>query len=113
MRHYRTVTDETPQTPQAPETVEAKLIYANSTRASGTPWDLSVDFAYIAGDGASKHGVRIVMSWEQAAAVQGLLGRMLARYEDQFGPIRPFVAEAEAEEAAAGDNVADAEGGTS
>lgn len=111
MRHYRPVTDEAPQTTQAPPTVEATLIYANSTRASGTPWDLSIDFAYVAGDGVSKHGVRVVMSWEQAAAVQGLLGRMLAQYKDRFGPVRPFVAEAE--NVAARENVADAEGGTS
>jgi hypothetical protein len=116
MRQYGLVSDEAPQPPDDAETIEATLIYANSTRASGTPWDLSIDFAYVGGDGASKHGVRVVMSWEQASAVKGLLTRMISRYEAELGEVRPFVAEAEAVAAAAAaaesETIDDREGGT-
>ena len=109
MRQYGRVSDDASKSPQADETIEVAFVYANRVRASGTPWDISFDFAYEGGDGASKHGARVVMSWEQVAAVQGLITRMLARYEEELGPIRPFVAEAEAAAAAKPE---DAEGGT-
>lgn len=71
MRHYGAVPDEAPQQPEPDAAVEVPLVYANRTRASGTPWDLSLDFAYVGGDGPAKHGVRVVLSWEQAMRASG------------------------------------------
>ena len=88
------VSDEPEQTPQPATAIEVALVYANRVQASGTPWDLSLEFAYEGGDGAAKHGVRVVVAWEQAAALQDLLAKMVTRYERELGAIRPFVAEA-------------------
>jgi hypothetical protein len=71
---------------------------------------LSIDFAYVANDGASKHGPRVVVGWEQAAALRDMLGKMIQRYEREFGPIRPFGAEANAAAEAEAEAVGDAEG---
>lgn len=96
MRHYVHMADEAPQPPQvivAPGAVS--LVYANTTMAGGTPWELSLDFGYSAGGGPFKPEVRVVMSWEQATALRGLLEGMVARYEKDFGKIREFHEEAQ------------------
>lgn len=103
MRHYGLVPDDAQQPPHTDAPMEVPLVYANRTRASGTPWDLSLDFAYVGGDSAAKHGVRVVLSWEQAAAVRDLFMQMISRYEDELGAIRTFEGEPTVEDNSASD----------
>lgn len=103
MRHYGLVPNDAPQSPDADAPIEVPLVYANRTRASGTPWDLSLDFAYVGGDNAGKHGVRVVLSWEQAVAVRDLFTQMITRYEGELGIIRTFEGELTVEDHSASD----------
>jgi len=70
---------------------DTKLIYANWMRVNGTVYDVGIDFAYIDEDGPpDSYPVRVVMTWEHARLLHGLLERNLASYEEQVRPVQNF-----------------------
>ncbi len=85
IRQYKPVSDTADQT----AAVATPLIYANTVHAVGTAYDLSVDFAYrTSPDEQVPAAARIVMSWEHAASLVKVLGRMVEGYEQEVGKVR-------------------------
>lgn len=86
-----------------PETTQ--VVYANWVRTRATPWDIGFDLGYqdVQGGGPPDHiPVRAVMSWEHAKALNELLTRAIASYEEQTdSTIRSFT---EVEEGPTDDN---------
>jgi hypothetical protein len=64
-------------------------IYSNAVRAHAGAFDVALDFVYELGDATEppEPGVRVVMSWEHAAALVHVMGQLLAKYQEQLGPL--------------------------
>ncbi|HEX2087920.1 MAG TPA: DUF3467 domain-containing protein [Solirubrobacteraceae bacterium] len=78
-----------PDTPERAEPTEVALIYANSVNASGTAYDIAIDFAYRArADDPAQPTARVVMSWEHAVSLVKVLNRLIGGYEQEIGPVR-------------------------
>jgi hypothetical protein len=70
---------------------DTKLIYANWMRVNGTVYDVGIDFGYIDEKGPpDAYPVRVVMTWEHARLLLGLLERNLSSYEEQVRPVPDF-----------------------
>lgn len=82
---------------QIPEDIP--MVYSNWVRTKGNLLDLSVDFGYseepFLGPPEMGPSVRVVLSWEHAKGLIGLLQENVKAYEDNVGRVRTFQGEAD------------------
>jgi hypothetical protein len=101
------MTDETtPEQTQESTPQATPLLYANVTAVRSGPFDVALDFGYLAvsveghapNETQTQWGTRVAMSWEHARALHELLGEQIAKYEENVGPL-PDIARLKTEEA--------------
>ena len=63
-----------------PDTVP--VVYANWFRSLGSIYDIGLDLGYRVGDLVPDPDVRVVMSWEYAAALRDVLSQLVEQYEE-------------------------------
>ncbi len=69
------------------------LFYANQAGLRPGPFDIALDFGYLAAgaEGEPPAGTqwiaRVAMSWEHARALHDLLGEQIRNYEENVGPL--------------------------
>jgi hypothetical protein len=79
---------------EQPQRSRTQVVYANTAGVQGGPFDVAVDFGYMAIGPDTDEGapdaswlVRVAMSWEHARALHTLLGEQLESFEAHVGDL--------------------------
>ena len=70
---------------------EPPTFYVNSINAQGGPFELTFDFGYRLGDEDFTPNVRVLMSWEHAKIMTGMIGQLVSEYEARVGTAIPDI----------------------
>lgn len=77
---------------QAAPPLRMQVVYANTAGIQGGPFDLAIDFGYMAlrrdadeGVPETNWSVRVAMSWEHARSLYDLLGKQIEAFETAVG----------------------------
>jgi Protein of unknown function (DUF3467) len=65
------------------------VVYANWVRVDMTPYDIALDLGYHSTpEPPARFPVRVIMTWEHARDLRGLLDESIKRFEADIRPIR-------------------------